>query len=123
MKWIYYFLLITALWSCQSGKYVPIETVRKDSIYITQVQRDSIYRYDSIYIRDKGDTVWVEKYKYLFVDKLCHDTLYINRTDSIHVPYFVEKEITRWHRFLINLGGCTIGVVILIVIFMIIKKG
>lgn len=112
MKWIYCFLLISALWSCRSVKYVPVETVKTDSIYITNVLRDSIYRLDSIYIRDKGDTVLVEKYKYLFVDKLRHDTLYINHTDSIRVPYPVEKELTRWQQMKLELGGWAFGIII-----------
>lgn len=112
MKWIYCLLLIFALWSCRSVKYVPIDTIKTDSIYINQVQRDSIYRLDSIYIRDKGDTVWVEKYKYLFVDKLRHDTLYLNRTDSIRVPYPVEKELTRWQQMKLELGGWAFGIII-----------
>ena len=112
MKWIYCLLLIFALWSCRSVKYVPVDTIKTDSIYINQEQRDSIYRLDSIYIRDKGDTVWVEKYKYLFVDKLRHDTLYLNRTDSIRVPYPVEKELTRWQQMKLELGGWAFGIII-----------
>lgn len=111
-KWLCVILLASAICSCRSVKYVPVETVKTDSIYINQVQRDSIYRLDSIYIRDKGDTVWVEKYKYLFVDKLRHDTLYINRTDSIRVPYPVEKELTRWQQMKLELGGWAFGIII-----------
>ena len=105
-------LLIPAICSCRSVKYVPVETVKTDSIYISNVLRDSIYRLDSIYIRDKGDTVWVEKYKYLFVDKLRHDTLYLSRTDSIRVPYPVEKELTRWQQMKLELGGWAFGIII-----------
>lgn len=104
---------------------MPVETVRTDSIYINQVQRDSIYRRDSIYIRDKGDTVWVEKYKYLFVDKLRHDTLYLNRTDSIRVPYPVEKELTRWQQMKLELGGWAFGIIItaaLIIVGLLVYK-
>lgn len=111
-KWLCVILLTSAIWSCRSVKYVPVETVKTDSIYINQVQRDSIYRLDSIYIRDKGDTIWVEKYKYLFVDKLRHDTLYINRMDSIRVPYPVEKELSRWQQMKLELGGWAFGIII-----------
>lgn len=111
-KWLCIILLTSAIWSCRSVKYVPVETVRTDSIYINQVRCDSIYRRDSIYIRDKGDTVWVEKYKYLFVDKLRHDTLYLSRTDSIRVPYPVEKELTRWQQMKLELGGWAFGIII-----------
>ncbi len=105
-------MLTTAIWSCRNVKYVPVETVKTDSIYINQVQRDSIYRLDSIYIRDKGDTVWVEKYKYLFVDKLRHDTMYVNHTDTIREPYPVERELSRWQNMKMELGGWAFGIII-----------
>lgn len=111
-KWLCIILLTTAIWSCRNVKYVPVETVKTDSIYINQVQRDSIYRLDSIYIRDKGDTVWVEKYKYLFVDKLRHDTMYVNHTDTIREPYPVERELSRWQNMKMELGGWAFGIII-----------
>lgn len=118
-----------ALAGCSRAQYVPVETVRRDSIYLTQIQRDSIYKYDSIHVRDKGDTVFVDRYKYLFVDKLRRDTLYVCRTDTIRVPYPVERELTRWERFRLDVGGyavCAVVVTILIVVgYMVykLKKG
>ena len=128
-KWLIIMLLIPAICSCRSVKYVPVETVKTDSIYISNVLRDSIYRLDSIYIRDKGDTVWVEKYKYLFVDKLRHDTLYLSRTDSIRVPYPVEKKLTRWEKFRLDVGGYAIFTVVTVILIVVgymvykLKKG
>lgn len=118
-------LLTLAIWSCKSGRYIPVETVRTDSIYINQVQRDSIYRHDSIYIREKGDTVWMERYKYVYRDKVVHDTMYVNRTDTIREPYPVEKELTRWQQMKLELGGWAFGIIIafaLIIIGWIVYK-
>ena len=98
-------LLGTAICSCRSVKYVPVETVRHDTLYINKVRRDSIVKYDSVHVREKGDTVWLEKYRYLFVDKWRTDTLYVSRTDSVQVPYPVERELTRWQRFRMEVGG------------------
>lgn len=112
MKWIYCFLLVTTLCSCRNVKYFPVETVRADSIFINQVQRDSIYRHDSIYIHEKGDTVWMEKYKYIYRDKIVRDTMYINRTDTIRDPYPVEKELSRWQQMKLELGGWAFGIII-----------
>lgn len=105
--------------SCESIKYVPVETVRTDSVYNTVYQHDSIYMRDSVYILDKGDTVYQFRYKYLFVDKVKHDTLYIERTDSVQVPYPVEKELTRWQSFKQEAGGFAIAtiVVVLLIVF------
>ena len=91
--------------SCRSVRYVPVETVRTDTVYMNRVERDSVVRYDSVYVREKGDTVWLEKYRYLFVDKWRTDTVYLSRTDSVQVPYPVERELTRWQRFRMEVGG------------------
>lgn len=122
------FLIVWALiWlaGCKQVQYVPVESVRVDSIYLTNLQRDSVYKYDSIYIRDRGDTVEVVKYRYLFIDKLRHDTLYMERTDTVRVPYPVEKELTRWEKIRLDVGGyalCTVVVIILIVVGYLIYK-
>ena len=100
-------VLVSAICSCRSVKYVPVETVRHDTLYINKVRRDSIVKYDSVHVREKGDTVWLEKYRYLFVDKWRTDTLYVNRTDSVQVPYPVERKLTRWQRFRMEVGGFT----------------
>lgn len=128
---VFFLLLWALMWlaGCKQVQYVPVETVRTDSIYLTQTQRDSIYKYDSIHVRDKGDTVFVDRYKYLFVDKLRRDTLYVCRTDTVRVPYPVERELTRWERFRLDVGGyavCAVVVTILIVVgYMVykLKKG
>ena len=57
---LYLLALVCLLCGCKQVQYVPVETVRLDSIYLTQTLRDSIVRYDSVYVRDKGDTLYVE---------------------------------------------------------------
>ena len=101
--------LLFVICSCRTVKYVPVETVKVDTTYINKLQRDSIYLLDSVYVKEKGDTVLIEKYKYLYRDKLVRDTLYMAKTDSIQVPYPVEKELTRWQQMKQELGGWALG--------------
>ena len=107
--WLLLLLAVLSLASCKQVQYVPVETVRLDSIYLTQTLRDSIYKYDSIYVRDKGDTVFVDRYKYMFIDKVRVDTMVAVRVDTLSVPYPVEKELTRWERVKMEAGGVAIG--------------
>ena len=107
--WLLFVLAALSLAACKQVQYVPVETVRLDSIYLTQMQRDSILRYDSIYVRDNGDTVWLEKYKYLYRDRWRVDTLVSVRTDTVSVPYPVERKLTRWERVKMEAGGVAIG--------------
>lgn len=101
-------LAVLSMMACKQVQYVPVETVRLDSIYLTQTQRDSILRYDSVYVADKGDTVWLEKYKYVYRDRWRTDTLVSVRTDTVSVPVPVERELTRWERVKIEAGGYAI---------------
>jgi len=105
--------MLFVICSCRTVKYVPVETIKIDTTYINKLQRDSIYMLDSVYVKEKGDTVLIEKYKYLYRDKLVRDTLYMAKTDSIQVPYPVEKELTKWQKLCINVGGWAIGIVII----------
>ena len=109
-------VLTSAIWSCKSIQYVPVETVKYDSIYINKVQVDSVYHRDSIYVVDKGDTVFLYKDRYIYKYKDRTDTLYVTNTDSVQVPYPVEKELTKWQQFRMDFGGWAIAAVIIIVL-------
>lgn len=109
-------LMMAGLYSCRSVvQYVPVETVRTDSIYLSSLQLDSVFVHDSILINQKGDTVTEYRYRYVYKYKDRVDTLYINKTDSISVPYPVEKSLTRWEQTKVNYGGHAIIAVVVIV--------
>lgn len=81
------------LGACRSIKYVPVETVKHDSIYITQHQKDSIYVHDSIYKKEKGDTLIIEKWHTKYIEKQVRDTLIQIERDTIPQPYPYEVEV------------------------------
>ncbi|SCH30332.1 Uncharacterised protein [uncultured Bacteroides sp.] len=115
------FMCLLVLCSCRTIKYVPVETIKVDTIYINKLQRDSIYMLDSVYVKEKGDTVLIEKYKYLYRNKLVRDTMYISKTDSINVPYLVEKELTKWQQFRMDFGGWVIMIIAITILIIAIQ--
>lgn len=115
------FMCLLLVCSCRTVKYVPVETIKVDTTYINKLQRDSIYMLDSVYIKETGDTVFIEKYKYLYRDKLVRDTLYMAKTDSIQVPYPVEKELTWWLKIKIAIIDFVMVVCILVIIFFVLR--
>lgn len=115
------FMCLLILCSCRTIKYVPVETIKVDTIYINKLQRDSIYMLDSVYVKEKGDTVLIEKYKYLYRNKLVRDTMYISKTDSINVPYLVEKELTKWQQFRMDFGGWVIMIIAITILIIAIQ--
>lgn len=110
-------ILFFILTSCKTKiQYVPIESVRTE--YINKYLRDSVIHYDSVFVKEKGDSVWLEKYKYIYKDRVRVDTFI--RTDSIQVPYAVEKQLSKWEKVKMDVGGWAIGVAsCLLIIFII----
>ena len=104
-------LLASAICSCRSVEYVPVETVRSDTLYVNRLQRDSVYVADSVFVREKGDTVQIVRTRYIDRFRGRTDTLRMVSNDTIRVPYPVEKELTRWQRVKLDVGGIAIGVV------------
>ena len=102
-------LLTPAIWSCRSTRYVPVGTVKHDSVYVGKVVRDSIHVKDSVLVIVKGDTVTEFRYKYVYRDKAKTDTAYVRRTDTLRVPYPVEAKLTKWQQFKMEAGGVAIG--------------
>lgn len=95
-------LLISILASCARTEYVSVPTVQRE--YVTRVDtahvRDSVYVTDSIMIMMKGDTVFNTRirtqYKLQYIYKVLADT--VVKTDSVSVPYPVERKLTAWER-------------------------
>lgn len=122
MKRLIYILIVfltsgICFTSCRSI-YVPIETVKHDSIYISKVLHDSIYQRDSIYVDRKGDTVLIYKDRYLYKYKNLIDTMYVSRTDSIQVPFPVERELSWWQSVKLRVGEIAIGIIIGLIIII-----
>ena len=116
-------ILISFLTGCKSVQYVPVETVRTDSVYVDRYQRDSIYQRDSVFVNRwmAGDTIYQDKvvWKYVYRDKVRYDTVSILRSDSVSVPYPVERRLTKWEQIRLDVGGWAIGVVIITILIVI----
>lgn len=118
------YIILSLLAGCKSVQYVPVETVRTDSIYVDRYQRDSIYQRDSVFVNrwTAGDTVYQDKvvWKYVYRDKVKYDTVAILRSDTLRVPYPVESRLSTWEKIRLKVGGWAIGcMVITIIIFSI----
>ena len=97
---------------CKSTKYIEVPVDRVKIEYRNSVSVDTIYRSDSTIIRENGDTVFLEKYKYIYKVKELKDT--VNITDTITVVNTVEvtKEVNKlynWQVGLMVLGGAAIA--------------
>ncbi len=122
---IIFLLFIAAMFSgCKNVQYIPVETVKTE--YITKIdtvlQKDSVVFHDSVYIHSKGDTVWYEKWHTKYQDRIVYKTKVDSfiRTDSVMVPYPVEKQLTKWEKAKMSTGSLAIiGLSIIIIIFVV----
>lgn len=116
------YIILSLLAGCKSVQYVPMETVRTDSIYVDRYQRDSIYQRDSVFVNrwTAGDTIYQDKviWKYVYRDKVKYDTVAILRSDTINVPYPVECKLSKWEQLKLNVGGWAISIIIIIVLIV-----
>ena len=118
--------LLLLFGSCRSIRSVPVETIRTDSLYLTVYERDSIHIKDSVYIREKNDSVLVDKWHIVYRDRTINDTVYVEKEKYVGVPYPVEKELTWWQKTKLELGELSIGIILvllIVVIWLIKKKG
>ena len=113
-------LLMSAICSgCKTVKYYPMETVRHDTVYVNQQRIDSILVKDSVHITEKGDTVTEFRLKYIYKYRDRVDTIYRSKTDTVSVPYPVEKELTKWQSVKVDYGGWAIGIVFVFILIVV----
>ena len=79
--------------ACGTIKYVPIESTRTE--YKHTITSDSVFLRDSIFVKEKGDTLFLERYRYFYRDRVLRDSVIVK--DTIRVPYPVEvvKEVKK----------------------------
>ena len=112
---------------CKTTEYVPVPEYHTDTIYQSKVVHDSIYQHDSTFIKEKGDSVYIERWHTKYVLKELTDTVYESRVDSIPVPYEVVKEVevekplSWWQSMRMHIGGIVVWLLLILAIYGILK--
>ena len=88
-------LCILFLNSCATVHPTVVEHVRHDSVFIERLRVDSAYVHDSIYIRERSDTVWVTRWHTDWRYQYIHDTTAVTRVDSIPYEVTVTQVVTQ----------------------------
>lgn len=106
--------------SCSPKIYERV-VYQKDTTYVSKI--DSIYKYerDSVFVKEKGDTVYkyVERIRYR--DRYKVDTLVKVRVDSVSVERVkevkVEKPLSWWQKFRIGAFWWLLGAVVALLLW------
>ena len=124
MKWYHYLILLLIMYffcECRT-EYVPLEVVKRDSVIIASLDRDSIFVRDSVFVREKGDTVYKYKDKYVYVYKNLVDTFTVYRDREVEVPVPVERKLSWWERMKMEYAEWVIGVLMGIVLLLMLRQ-
>lgn len=131
---------LLCLTGCRTVKFVPVPEYH--TIYKTRV--DTVQRWDSVRdvqwmtVREVDSTqlaalglqihglknaLLIERNKLLqkISNEKTHKIDTVMQRDSIPVPYPVEKPLTKWQRWKMDLGGWAMGVAAVLVILVILK--
>lgn len=131
MRSLLIIILLFIVTACTTTKYidreveVPVEVEVVKTEYINKVYKDSVFVHDSIDRYISGDTVYLNKYKYIY--KYMNRTDTVCKTDSIQIPVEIKTTVTevkevnhiKWYQSLLMWFGVAF---IAILGYMIYKK-
>ena len=111
--------------SCTTAEYVTVEKVRIDTMWQNHIRHDSVYIHDSAFIKEKGDSVLIERWHTIYRETKSRDTVYQATHDTIPQPYpvikEVEKQLSRRQKAVFTIGVMTIMGVLCWIVWWVIK--
>ena len=125
VNWNVVLIAVVALMCSCKTQYVPVETVRVETERVVDIQRGSIYVLDSVFVREKTDTVFVTRWRVEYKEALRIDTLNIERIDTLNTIVEVEKKLTKWQRTKMDVGAgvlCAVPMLIAVGLFLLYRK-
>lgn len=114
-------LFLLLLCGCRT-EYVPVESVRYDSLMIEKLMKDSVFVRDSVYLKEKGDTIYKYKDRFVYVYKNRVDTFYAERVREIEIPVPVERKLSWWERVKLKYAEWVIGALVAIALIYALRQ-
>ena len=121
LVWAMIVAAISAAMSCSCEK--PVVTHKVDSIYLSRYERDTIYALDSVRVYTLRDTVYNDRYRYVYRDRLLRDTVYRSERDTITNVVEVERRLSVVEELEMSIGhGVLWAVPIIIALWLLYRK-
>ena len=109
--------------SCSLSRKTIKQEERRDSAsvrteFVWQVKQihDSIYLRDSVFVEKKGDTVYLNKWRTQYRERLIHDTLIIAKADTLRIKEIANREVVKGPSFFQMWRAYIIGAVAILLI-------
>ena len=102
MKALLFLMIAMLLVSCgTSSKTIKQKesrdsaSVRTEFVWLTKKVHDSIYLRDSVFVERKGDTIYQNKWRTQYRERLVHDTIIVEMTDTLRIKERQVKEVLK----------------------------
>lgn len=123
MKRLLAFIWILTLASCSIGRKAIKQEEKRDStsvrtefVWLKEQVHDSIYLRDSVFVERKGDTVYLNKWRTHYRERLVHDTIIVETTDTLRIKEVASKEVVKSPSFFQMWRAYIIGAVAILLI-------
>ena len=111
--WAALICLVSTAASCRSQRVIEVQVPIHDTTYVHHNVHDSVFVEHTIREFVKGDTVFIEKTKTKYIEKIKADTVYKQKEVPVEVKTveieYVEKKEGWFQKTLKFLGCCFIG--------------
>ena len=118
-------LVVVCTAGCASPRVVEHIIHQRDTSYVERTRVDSTYRRDSVFVKEKGDTVYVYKEKVRDRYRIVRDTVRLVRVDTVAVERVkeveVEKPLTNFQRLALGSFWYLCGAVLLLLLWILRK--
>lgn len=125
MKRILAFICMLTLASCSLSRKTIKQEEKRDSAsvrteFVWQVKQihDSIYLRDSVFVEKKGDTIYLNKWRTQYRERLIHDTIIVETTDTLRIKEWQVKDVLKSPSFFQMWRAYAIGAVVILFIIV-----
>lgn len=109
------FVLVFVLTGCGTMKQVQVvREVSRDTLYLSNVQYDSIYVFQDHLTDRSRDTIYIRDVQYEYKYKLLRDTIYRTQIDTI--PVISEVEVVKTERYIPKVYKASLCICVIIII-------
>ena len=121
--YLFSFAVLTLLLVNCTARYIPVESVKTDSVRVVDVRRDSIHVLDSVFVYGKNDTVYSTRWRVEYREALRVDTFVQVKRDTTVVTKEIEKRLTKVQELAMNIGnGVLWALPIMIALYILYRK-
>lgn len=121
-KFVLFFSILTAciLTGCSSLRQVQvIREVSRDTLYLSNVQYDSVYVFQDHLTDRSRDTIYIRDVQYEYKYKFLRDTVY--RTQINTIPVIKTVEVVKTERYIPTIYKWSLAICIALVILIILS--